>query len=84
MKSATKTHVAWLNSHQAAAYLGFRTTKAFRVWLDRRRAAGERGPKVHWLAGRMRFREIDLDACIDVQPHETHSAPVLAFERGRG
>lgn len=81
MKSATKTHVAWLNTDQAAAHLGFKTTKAFRVWLDRRRASGKRDPKVHWLTGRMRFREVDLDACVDVEPQEKTSAPVLAFER---
>lgn len=77
MKSTTKTHVAWLNTDQAADYLGFPSGAAFRRWLER--CPAEQRPSVHWIGSRMRFRAVDLDKCVDVEPA---AVPTLTVVRG--
>lgn len=74
MKSPTRTSVRWLNAAQAAEHLGFPTVGAFHTWLCRERQKGTLPLTVHWLRGRMRFREVDLDRCIEAEPQST-SAP---------
>lgn len=74
--------VRWLNAEAAAVHLGFADAqgrpkmRAFYSWRQR----ATRPPKTHWLAGRMRFREVDLDACVDVVAPE--SARPLRVIRG--
>jgi hypothetical protein len=66
MKSATKTCVPWLTAADAAEYLGFGTGPlALRRLYDFRR---RHRPKTHRLGSSLRFRQVDLDACIEVEP----------------
>lgn len=73
--------VAWLSARQAAEYLGFvdnagvTMIKAFYAW----RSKAPNPPKTHWLGGRMRFRRVDLDRCVEVETE----APALALVGGR-
>jgi excisionase family DNA binding protein len=64
MKSETKTHVAWLNSEQAAEYLGFTSMRAFYQFLHVNK------PRSYRLGKRLRFRQADLDAMVEVVPEE--------------
>lgn len=70
MKSQTKTAVKWFNTASAAVHLGFvdlagqPKLKAFYQFLR----TTKNPPTVHWLAGRMRFREVDLDRCLEPEP----------------
>lgn len=57
--------VAWLTSEQAAQHLGFPNAKAFRKWLDRQPA---HRPRRHYLGRMLRFRQVDLDACVETVP----------------
>jgi hypothetical protein len=57
--------VAWLTADQAREYLGFSTLQAFHKFVQRERARVPQRLKVSWLAGRMRFRAANLDACIE-------------------
>lgn len=67
--------VPWLTSAEAARHLG-KSVGAFHVWLHRKRAMGQ-PVRVHWLDGRMRFRQTDLDRCV-----EPERAPGLKLVRG--
>lgn len=57
--------VEYLRSEDAALYLGFTTKEgkpnlaAFKTWRWRFK------PKTYKLAGRLRFRRVDLDRCIE-------------------
>lgn len=68
MKPETRG-VPWLTVEEAARHLGFKkkdgspSVRAFYVWLQR----AARKPKVHRLGRRLRFRQTDLDACVEVQ-----------------
>jgi hypothetical protein len=73
-------NVAWLSAAAAAIHLGYvferdvvkngvvehkagdPNLNAFYVWKHRAQ------PKTHWLRGRMRFRVVDLDACVEAEP----------------
>jgi len=59
-----QTHVAWLTADEARQYLGFKTMNAFYTWKCRTR------PKAYHLRGRLRFRQVDLDACVEPEPVE--------------
>ena len=75
-----KTHVEWFSAEQAAAHLGFLhadgtpNARAFRTWLHRQPA--ER-PRRHYLGRKLRFRRVELDACVETTPATTVSAPPL-------
>lgn len=62
------TGVQWLTSELAAIHLGFvnpdgtAKTAAFKTWCQRRK------PRTYWLDGRKRFRVVDLDRCVEIEP----------------
>lgn len=60
----------WLTASEAAAYLNYPGLHAFHAMLWRRRKAG-RPIKTYRLNGRLRFKQIDLDAAMTVEqaPH---------------
>lgn len=66
--------VPWLNSYDAAKHLGFTepdgtvNTGAFLKWLARR---PKHRPRRHKLGRMLRFRQVDLDACIETLPETT-------------
>lgn len=60
--------VAWLDTRSAAAHMGFRTVSAFHKWLQGERKSGRTRVKVYWLGNKMRFREANLDACMEPEP----------------
>lgn len=57
--------VKWMTSAQAAVHLGFVKSdgspnlNAFLVWKHRAK------PRAYRLRGSLRFREVDLDACLE-------------------
>lgn len=63
--------VGWMDLEQARDYLGFRTTEGFRGFVRRELADPKPRLKVYWLRGRRRFRQVELDACIEEQPRPT-------------
>jgi hypothetical protein len=69
--------VAWLSADQAREYLGFETMSAFHKFVQRERARNPQRLKVSWLAGRMRFRASNLDACIEDEPAAVKSLRVV-------
>ena len=88
MKSETRTHVEYWNPERAAIYLGYTHTivqdgvviqtanlTAFRAFLYRCK------PKVHWIAGRKRFRQIDLDRCVEAPQEERQLSLVRGGKR---
>lgn len=54
--------VPWLNTERAAEHLGFPNVRAFRKWLERQPTDR---PRRHYIGRRLRFREVDLDACVE-------------------
>lgn len=66
--------VAWLSSAQAAAHLGFRTLKSFHRWLERQPADS---PRRHYLGRRLRFRQVDLDVCVESDPQAVDAVTPL-------
>lgn len=74
--------VAWLRADQAREYLGFATMAGFTKWVQRERARRPQRLKVNWLAGRMRFRAANLDACVE-EERSAASQP-LRMVGGRG
>lgn len=84
MKSATKTSVAWLSAEQAALHLGFVDAagqpemRRFYKFLQRHK------PKAHRLGRSLRFRQVDLDACVEAEPEKKAGAlTLLAGGRAR-
>lgn len=77
--------VEWFSLASAAEYLDFPSPRAFRVWIRRQQTHGGPHPKVHWLGKRMRFRRVDLDACVEperksaasLQRSSTSHEPIL-------
>lgn len=67
-----KGSVPWLNSEQAAKYLGLvdadgnANLPALHTFVHRARKTGRL--RVHRLGGRLRFREVDLDRAIEAEP----------------
>lgn len=53
--------VPWLTADDARQHLGLPTLGAFYTWKHRAK------PRTYWLRGRMRFRQVDLDACVEVE-----------------
>lgn len=51
--------VGWLTADQAREYLGLPTLAAFYVWKFRAK------PRTYRLRGRLRFRQVDLDRCVE-------------------
>ena len=57
---------AYLTASDAAKYLTFPNLHAFHAFLSRRRKAGKPLP-TYRLNGRLRFKQIDLDAALTVE-----------------
>jgi hypothetical protein len=80
-----KDTVAWLNSEQAARYIGLVDADgnvklgAFHVWVHRGR---KRGLKVHRLGGRLRFRAVDLDRVVEAEPAPVPASKALRLVGG--
>ena len=75
-----KTSVAWLSTEQAAEHLGFKTLRAFYRFLE----TSSRPPRRHYLGRRLRFRQVDLDACVEVALDTNSARPRLRIvNRGR-
>jgi hypothetical protein len=80
-----KTFVTWLDSAQAAQHIGLVDADgnpklaAFHVWVWRAR---KRGLKVHRLGRRLRFREVDLDRCVEAEPDALPESKSLRVLRG--
>jgi hypothetical protein len=66
--------VGWLTADQAREYLGLSTLAAFYVWKCRAK------PRTYRLRGRLRFRQVDLDACVTNE----QVTPKLRMVGGRG
>jgi len=87
VKSATRRTVEWLTASHAAAHLGYvkedgtPNLSAFYVFLHRERKRTDSRLRTHWLRGRMRFRRVDLDACLEEQPR-VESRGSLRLMRG--
>lgn len=71
--------VAYLNAKSAAAYLDFPSVRAFYAWLAR----PGRKPKRHYLGRQLRFRQVDLDACVESIRTEDAAAPLTLVAGGR-
>jgi hypothetical protein len=72
--------VAWMTSAQAAVHLGYvhadgsPNLGAFAVWKHRAK------PRAYRLRGRLRFKQVDLDACVTNE----QVTPKLRMVGGRG
>lgn len=60
--------VSWMNVEQASVHMGFRTIAGFESWVRRELADSKTPLRVYWLRGRRRFRQVDLDACVELDP----------------
>lgn len=67
-KPAVMAPVRWLSAREASAYLDFPSVVAFHRWAQRERRKAQPRLRVHWLGRRMRFRQVDLDACLEPEP----------------
>jgi hypothetical protein len=60
--------VAYLPTREAAAFLGL-SLSAFYTMRSR-----DRRLRAHWLHGRMRFRLVDLEALLEIEPDRARPA----------
>jgi len=66
--------VPWLSSEQAAIHIGYvkpdgtANLDAFYMFVSRERRKPKTRLRVHWLRGRMRFRQTELDALLEPEP----------------
>lgn len=65
--------VPWLTADEARQHLGLPTLNSFYVWLHRERKRVPKKIRVSWLRGRMRFRETNLDACMEPEREVTRT-----------
>jgi len=78
-----KTSVAWLTTAQAAAHLGFVKSDgspnvgAFKAWKCRTKQK----PRQYWLGGRLRFRVVDLDRCVEAEPEQGSALHLVGAAR---
>lgn len=78
-----KPHVAWLSARQAAIHLGFVDDRGepqmnrFYVWRCRHQ------PRTHRLGSSLRFRAVDLDACVEAEPEALPAGKGLRVVGGR-
>lgn len=64
-----------MTSAMAAEHLGFMkdgkpNVVAFAKWIKRERRRPHTRLRIHWLVGRMRFRQVDLDKCVEPEPQK--------------
>jgi len=81
--------VRWFSTAEAATHLGFvkpdgtPKLQSFYMFLQVERQRKPRRLTVHWLHGRMRFRQVDLDACLEPEPETAAAAPLRVMRGGR-
>ena len=81
MKPETRG-VPWLTVEEAARHLGFKSVGAFHTWMYRaKKDPNVTAPRVHRLGRRIRFRQVDLDKCVE---EERDSEPRLRLVQRRG
>lgn len=73
--------VAWLSAEQAAVHLGYvhadgtPNLPAFYQWKHREK------PRAFRLRGRLRFRQADLDRCLEPEPQVVAAVPLRMVSR---
>jgi hypothetical protein len=71
--------VEWMSTEKAAEHLDFPSAKAFRKWLARHPDK----PRRYYLGRMLRFRRVDLDACLETTPGAEEQPAPLKLVGGR-